>query len=136
MLKVPDDLKYTKTHEWILVKEGIGKVGITDYAQDAMGDIVDVKLPPVGDRFEQGQAIAEVESVKAAADVLAPVTGEVTETNSALVREDGKEGDPQLVNTHPYGEGWLFKLKLAAPDQLATLLDPARYLELITKETQ
>jgi glycine cleavage system H protein len=130
VLKVPDDLKYTKTHEWILVKEGIGKVGFTDYAQDAMGDIVHVELPPVGVRFEQGQAIAEVESVKAAADVLAPVTGEVTETHSAVAN------DPHLVNTDPYGEGWLFKLKLAAPDELATLLDPVMYRELIKKETE
>lgn len=118
---VPDDLKYAETHEWIRPNGEIGTVGITDHAQTELTDIVYVELPHVGARFEQKQAIAVVESVKAASDIYAPVTGEVTETNHAL------ESNPALVNTDPYGEGWLFKLKLATPDELATLKDPAAY---------
>jgi glycine cleavage system H protein len=118
---VPDDLKYAETHEWIRLNGEIGTVGITDHAQTELTDIVYVELPHVGVRFEQKQAIAVVESVKAASDIYAPVTGEVTETNPAL------ENNPALVNTDPYGEGWLFKLKLAAPNELAALKDPAAY---------
>jgi len=118
---VPDDLKYSETHEWIRLDGEIGTVGITDHAQTELTDVVYVELPHVGAKFEQKQAIAVVESVKAASDIYAPVTGEVTDTNTAL------ENNPALVNTDPYGQGWLFKLKLAALDELAVLKDPAAY---------
>jgi glycine cleavage system H protein len=118
---VPDDLKYSETHEWIRLDGETGTVGITDHAQTELTDVVYVELPHVGARVEHKQAIAVVESVKAASDIYAPVTGEVTETNSAL------ENNPALVNTDPYGQGWLFRLKLAAPDELAALKDSAAY---------
>lgn len=118
---VPDDLKYAETHEWIRLNGDVGTVGITDHAQTELTDIVYVELPHVGARFEQKQAIAVVESVKAASDIYAPVSGEVTETNPAL------ENNPALVNTDPYGEGWLFKLKLTAPNELSVLKDPPAY---------
>jgi glycine cleavage system H protein len=118
---VPDDLKYAETHEWIRLNGDVGTVGITDHAQTELTDIVYVELPHVGARFGQKQAIAVVESVKAASDIYAPVSGEVTETNPAL------ENNPALVNTDPYGEGWLFKLKLAAPNELSVLKDPPAY---------
>ena len=118
---VPDDLKYSETHEWVRLDGEIATVGITDHAQTELTDVVYVELPHVGARFEQKQAIAVVESVKAASDIYAPVSGEVIEINPAL------ENSPALVNTDPYGQGWLFKLKLAAPNDLAALKDPAAY---------
>lgn len=112
---------FTRDHEWIRVSDGNAVVGITDYAQQALGDIVFVELPALGASFDQGQEAAVVESVKAASDVYAPVTGEVVEVNQAIV------GEPGLVNGAPEDSGWFFKLRLANEDELATLLDRAAY---------
>jgi glycine cleavage system H protein len=105
--KTPADLQYTRTHEWIRIEGDEGIVGITDYAQDALGDVVYVELPEVGARFEAGAAFGAVESVKAASDLYMPVAGEVIAVNDALVSQ------PEILNRDPYGEGWLIKIKVA-----------------------
>ena len=112
---------YTDEHEWIEVEGDVATVGITDYAQGQLGDIVFVELPEVGAMIEQGKDAAVVESVKAASDVYAPITGEVTETNGAL------EEDPALVNSSPEDAGWFFKMTVAAPAELDKLMDEDGY---------
>lgn len=114
-------LYFTSEHEWISVEGGAATVGITDYAQAQLGDIVFVEVPPAGTTVTKGKEAAVVESVKAASDVYAPVSGEVTEANAAL------EGDPALVNTAPESDGWFFKLTLSDPGELAGLMDEAAY---------
>lgn len=117
----PDDLKYTSEHEWISAADPNFRVGITDFAQDALGDIVYVSLPEVGARLEAGAAIGELESTKSVSDVYAPVSGVVTAINEAL------EDSPELVNSDPYGEGWLFEVQLDDPSEVDGLLDAAGY---------
>lgn len=112
---------FTEDHEWIRVEGGIATVGITDYAQEQLGDLVFVELPEVGKALKKGDAAVVVESVKAASDVYAPADGEITEANSAL------SGDPSLVNSAATGDGWLWKMKLADESQLSGLLDEAGY---------
>ena len=117
-------LKYTEDHEWLKIEgtsELIATVGITVHAQDALGDVVFVELPPVGTKFAQKETAGVVESVKAAADVYMPVSGEVTEINGAL-----KE-DPSLANSDPLGAGWFFKVRLSDPSQLDALMDETSY---------
>ncbi|MFS0738508.1 glycine cleavage system protein GcvH [Sphingomonas sp. 1P06PA] len=114
-------LYFTKDHEWIAVEGDSATVGITDYAQSQLGDIVFVEIPPAGTPVEKGKEAAVVESVKAASDVYAPVSGTVTEANAAL------EEEPALVNTAPESEGWFFKLTLGDPSQLDGLMDEAGY---------
>jgi glycine cleavage system H protein len=119
---VPEKLKYTASHEWILDNgDGTVSVGITSMATEQLGELVYVELPKPGSRFKQGDACAVVESTKAASDVYAPLSGEVVAANSALADA------PASVNSAPYAEGWLFKLKLAQPAELAGLLDAAAY---------
>ena len=121
-MNVPDDLRFAPTHEWLRASDGC--VGISDHAQAELTDIVYVDLPKVGAKLAAGQTAAVVESVKAASDIYSPVSGEVVEVNAALA------GNPALVNTDPYGEGWLFKLKdVEAAD---ALLDPATYRKQIS----
>ena len=114
-------IRYTQDHEWIRVEGGTATVGITDYAQQQLGDVVFVELPEVGRKLETGEAFGTVESVKAASEVFAPVDGEVTETNQALVDE------PELVNQDPTGEGWFIKVKLTSPSDVEGLMDQAAY---------
>ena len=121
-MNVPDDLKFASTHEWL--RGGDGTVGISDHAQAELTDIVYVDLPKVGTRFTPGQTAAVVESVKAASDIYSPVGGEVTEVNPALA------GNPALVNTDPYGEGWLFRLKEVTDAE--ALMDAEAYRKQIT----
>ena len=118
---VPDDLRYAETHEWIRPEGGIAAIGITDHAQAELTDIVYVELPQVGTALEAKQAAAVVESVKAASDIYSPVSGEVVEVNPEL------ESNPALVNTDPYGSGWLFKVKLSDPEEVASLKTAAEY---------
>ena len=113
--------KYTEDHEWIRVEGGIATVGITPHAQDALGDVVFVDLPEVGARFDQKAIAGVVESVKAAADIYMPVSGEVTEVNEAL------RADPSLANSDPLAAGWFFKVKLSVPAQVDALLDETAY---------
>jgi len=114
-------LYFTKDHEWISVEGGSATVGITDYAQAQLGDVVFIEVPPAGTQVSKGKEAAVVESVKAASDVYAPVSGEVTEGNAAL------EADPALVNSSPEGDGWFFKLTLSDPGELDGLMDAAAY---------
>jgi len=126
-MEVPDDLKYSESHEWIRSDAGIGTVGITDYAQDSLGDIVFLELPQAGASFQQGETIGVVESVKTVSDILAPVGGEITEVNSAL------QTSPELVNKDPYGSGWLFRIRLVNSDEIASLLSSSDYRARIEK---
>lgn len=122
-MNYPTDLKYAKSHEWVRLEGNVAVVGITDFAQDALGDVVFVELPQVGETAEAGAAVAVVESVKTASDIYAPVAGEIIEVNGAL-------GDkPELLNQSPYGEGWLFKMKVNSTD-LTGLLSAADYQAL------
>jgi glycine cleavage system H protein len=117
-------VKYTKDHEYIRIEGGIGVVGITPYAQEQLGDIVFVELPTVGKSLRQGDEAAVVESVKAASEIYAPVSGKVVEVNGTL------SGSPGLINEAPESDGWIYKLEIADPSQLDGLLDDAAYAEL------
>jgi glycine cleavage system H protein len=125
----PEDFKYTREHEWVKVEGDVGVVGITFYAQQALGDIVYVDLPKVGTRVEQGKPLASVESVKAVSDIYAPVSGEVIEVNEALVEK------PELLNRDPHGAAWLAKIRLNSPEELNNLLDAAQYQALVAEES-
>lgn len=129
MSEIPGDLKFMKSHEWARV-EGDGRVtvGISDHAQELLGDLVYVELPAVGDRVEAGNACAVVESVKAASDVYSPVTGRVVEVNAALADK------PETINEDAYGDGWIFVVEMEDPEQLNDLLSPDDYAGLIEEE--
>jgi len=121
----PDDLKYTAEHEWVRVQGDSVVVGITHYAQEQLGDIVYVSLPEPGDTITPGASIGELESTKSVSDLFAPVSGVVTERNDQL------DQTPELVNSDPYGEGWLFKVRIDDPAAVAGLLDAASYQDSI-----
>lgn len=124
MSNIPDDLKYTKSHEWVRDNgDGTVTVGITDHAQELLGDIVFVELPELDTEYGADDATGVLESVKAASDMFAPLTGEVTAVNEAL------DDAPEVVNTDPYGEGWIFIMKLDSMDDLGELLTPEAYAE-------
>ena len=125
MSNVPDDLYYTESHEWVRVEGDRARVGITDHAQAELTDVVYVELPKVGTQVEARGNAAVVESVKAASDIYAPIKGEVVEANEAL------STNPALVNTDPFGEGWIFVLKMASPDDVKQLNDAATYRQMI-----
>lgn len=124
---VPGDLRYTKEHEWIRVEGDEAVVGITQYAADQLGDIVFVDLPDAGRALEQAATFGVVESVKAVSDLFAPVSGEVTAAN------DGLGSAPEIVNTDPYGKGWMVRIRLADATQVDALLDAATYEQLIAE---
>ncbi|HXH61058.1 MAG TPA: glycine cleavage system protein GcvH [Fimbriimonadaceae bacterium] len=120
-MPVPTDLKYTKSHEWVRVEGDTATVGITDHAQSELGDIVFVDLPEAGRALGEGDTFGTVESVKTVSDIYAPVAGEVVETNGALGAQS------ELVNTDPYGQGWMVKIKISDPSQVDGLLTPDAY---------
>ncbi len=122
---VPTDLRYTKDHEWVRVEGDAATVGITEYATSQLGDIVFVELPAAGRSLAQGATFGVVESVKAVSDLFAPISGVVTEGNEALA------GEPELVNSDPYGAGWMVRLRVADVAELDELLDPTAYDALI-----
>jgi glycine cleavage system H protein len=124
-MNVPDQLRYSSDHEWLSRDGSRVRVGITDYAQDALGDVVFVQLPNIGDTFSSGDTMGEVESTKSVSDVYAPISGTVVTVNDALVES------PQLLNEDPYGEGWICELELSDASQYESLLDPAAYSALI-----
>ena len=126
-MQAPDDLKYTESHEWIRSEGEIATVGITDFAQDSLGDIVFLELPEPGTVFQQGETVGVVESVKTGSDILAPVSGEIREVNSSLGTH------PESVNKDPYGEGWLFKISLANTDETTSLLSSSDYKAKVEK---
>ena len=128
MSTVPDDLRYTSDHEWARIEDGRVRIGITDYAQDALGDVVFVQLPEPGSRVEAGASFSEVESTKSVSDIYAPVAGVVVEVNTDLADA------PQRLNEDPYGEGWICVIEPADPSAVGALLDAAAYTELIADE--
>jgi glycine cleavage system H protein len=129
MSNIPTNLKYTKTHEWVLVNsDGTATVGITDYAQDLLGDIVFIQPPEAGASVKAAQDCAVVESVKAASDIYAPVSGQVTAGNDAL------SSAPEIVNKDPYGAGWIFKMSIANKSELDQLLSPQQYADHVAAE--
>jgi glycine cleavage system H protein len=121
MANIPSDLKYAKSHEWLRVAENIATLGITDHAQHELTDVVFVELPEVGRKVKAGEACAVVESVKTASDIYAPVSGEISEINKAVVE------DPALVNSEPYEGGWFCKINLSNPGELSAMLSPEQY---------
>ena len=125
-MNIPEDLQYTKSHEWVRIEGETATIGITDHAQDELGDIVFVELPEEGDTFDAGESFGTVESVKAVSDLYAPVGGEVVEVNSAL------EDAPESINEDPYGEGWIVKLRTT--DE-ADLLSPEEYEKVVEEES-
>lgn len=124
-MNIPSELKYTKDHEWVRVDGDIATIGITEFAQSELGDIVYVEIETVGESVDQEAVFGTVEAVKTVSDLFMPVTGEVLELNDAL------EGNPELVNADPYGEGWMVKVKITDASQLSDLLDAAAYGALI-----
>lgn len=124
----PDDLKYTKEHEWLAVQGGVGTVGITHYAQSELGDIVYVELPAVGTPLVAGEEFGTVESVKAVSEIFAPASGEVLEVNAALA------SSPETINKDPYGEGWLLKIRLADSKDADGLMSVAEYRKYVEDE--
>jgi len=127
MTEIRENLFYTESHEWVLNKNGIARVGITDYAQDHLTDVVYVELPKVGDRFSKGDEIATVESVKSVSEIYAPVSGEVVAINEKL------DGEPELVNTSPYDDGWLVEIKMDNESELEKLFSPPEYEEKLAE---
>ncbi|MBR5777143.1 MAG: glycine cleavage system protein GcvH [Bacteroidales bacterium] len=126
-MNIPENLKYSSDHEWIRVEGEVAYVGITDFAQHELGDIVFVDITCEGETLEKGEVFGSIEAVKTVSDVLLPVGGEVLEVNAAV----GDDGEASLVNNDPYGEGWLVKIKITDPAELDELLDAAAYHELI-----
>ena len=125
MANVPANLKYSNDHEWLRVEGDVAVIGITDYAQSQLGDIVFVDVPTVGETIEANEVFGSIEAVKTVSDAFSPVSGEVIEFNEAV------EGDSSLVNKDPYGEGWLIKIKMSNPAEVDALLDAAAYEALI-----
>ena len=127
-MEFPEELKYTEDHEWVMVEGDLAVIGISDFAQDALGDVVFVELPEVGTEVLTGKAFGVVESVKAVSDVYAPVSGTVEEINEEL------PDAPEVINTSPYGDGWMIKIRMSAPEELDGLMDAAAYQAHIAEE--
>ncbi len=126
-MEFPKDLRYTKEHEWVRVSGDSAEIGITDYAQGELGDIVFVELPAVGKTIKRNESMGTIEAVKAVSDLFAPLTGEVTAVNTEL------EKNSELVNSDPYGKGWMVRIRVGKKDEAAELLDDAGYRALIGK---
>ncbi len=124
-MEIPEELLYTEEHEWVYVDGDVAIVGITDYAQGELGDVIFVELPEVGDHVQQLEPFGSIEAVKTVSDVFAPVTGEIVEVNSEL------DSNPQLINQDPYGEGWIVKIKMTDPKELESLLSAEEYQNMI-----
>ena len=129
MANTPEDNRYAKSHEYVHVEGETGTVGITDYAQKELGDVVFVELPQVGSQLEMGDELGSIESVKAVSELFSPVSGEVVEVNEALAEK------PELVNTDPYGDGWMIKVRLSEPDEVDELMTAEDYEEYVEKES-
>ena len=129
-MEFPENLRYTDEHEWLSQNDGQVTVGITDYAQEKLGDVVFVEMPAIGTRFKKGDPIGVVESVKAASDVYTPIDGVVVETNEALVEH------PEYINLSPYDDGWMVKMKVDDLSGIAHLMDSNEYAEFVKKESE
>jgi glycine cleavage system H protein len=124
----PEDSKYAKSHEYVHVEAGVGTIGITDYAQKELGDVVFVELPQVGTVLEAGDELGSIESVKAVSELFAPVSGEVVEINETLAEK------PELINTDPYGDGWMIRVRLSDPTEMDELMNAEEYEEYVETE--
>ena len=130
MSNIPDGLHYSKDHEWLRVEGETGTVGITDHAQNSLGDVVYVELPKVGDSFGGHESFGSVESVKAVSELFLPVGGEVVEVNESL------QDEPEKVNTDPYGEGWMVRIRVSDPSQVDGLLSPKEYEDFVQSDAE
>ncbi len=128
MSNVPAELKFLSSHEWVLVEDGIATIGVSDHAQELLGDLVFVELPELESSVSAGDSVAVIESVKAASDTYAPVSGEIVEVNDEL------EDSPERINDDPYGDGWMYKIKMEDPDEVGDLLDAEAYTESIEED--
>ena len=128
MSNVPSELKFLSSHEWVLIEDDLATVGVSDHAQELLGDLVFVELPEVGSAIAAGDSVAVIESVKAASDTYAPVSGEIVEVNSEL------EDSPERINDDPYGDGWMYRVKMEDPDEIGDLLDAEAYTDAIADE--
>ncbi|MBD0371288.1 MAG: glycine cleavage system protein GcvH [Pyrinomonadaceae bacterium] len=130
MANVPEDLHYSKDHEWLRVEGDVAVIGITDYAQNSLGDVVYVELPKPGEKFEAHESFGSVESVKAVSEIFTPVSGEVVEVNESLSDE------PEKVNEDPYGAGWMIRMRMNNPGEVDSLLSSVEYEEFTSAETE
>ncbi len=130
MANIPEDLHYSKDHEWVRVEGNVAVVGITDYAQDSLGDVVYVELPKVGEQFAANESFGSVESVKAVSEVFSPVSGEIAAINESL------NDEPEKVNQDPYNEGWMIRVKMSSPGEVDSLLTAAEYEDFTKGETE
>lgn len=130
MANVPEDLHYSKDHEWVRVDGNVAIVGITDYAQNSLGDVVYVELPKPSDEFAQNEAFGSVESVKAVSEVFSPVSGTIAQVNESL------NDEPEKVNADPYGEGWMIRIRMSSPGEVDSLLTAAEYEDFTKAETE
>jgi glycine cleavage system H protein len=130
MANIPDDLHYSKDHEWVRAEGNVAVVGITDYAQDSLGDVVYCELPKVGDEFAANESFGSVESVKAVSEVFSPVSGEIVGINETL------SDTPEKVNQEPYGEGWMIRVQMSNPGEIDSLLTAAEYEDFTKAETE
>ena len=128
MSEVPSELKFLSSHEWVMVEDGVATIGVSDHAQELLGDLVYVELPDAGTTVAAGDSVGVIESVKAASDTYAPISGEVIEINEDL------EDAPERINLDPYGDGWMYKLAIEDPEELENLLDAAAYSESIVDD--
>ena len=128
MSEVPSELKFLSSHEWVLVEDGVATIGVSDHAQELLGDLVYVELPEAGTTVAAGDSVGVIESVKAASDTYAPISGEVVEINEDL------EDAPERINVDPYGDGWMYKLAIEDPEELENLLDADAYSESIVDD--
>ncbi len=130
MSNVPSELKFLSTHEWVEVDGDVAKIGVSDHAQELLGDLVFVELPEVGSSVSAGDSVAVIESVKAASDTYAPVSGEIIEVNEEL------EDSPERINDDPYGDGWMYKIKMEDPDEVGDLLGADAYTDSIVEDEE
>lgn len=130
MANVPEDLHYSKDHEWVRVEGGVAVIGITDYAQNSLGDVVYVELPKAGESFAANESFGSVESVKAVSEIFTPVSGEIGEVNDSL------NDEPEKVNKDPYNDGWMIKVKMSAPGEVDSLLTAAEYEDFTKSEEE
>jgi len=128
MSEVPVELKFLSSHEWVLVEDNVATVGVSDHAQELLGDLVYVELPEQGSSIAAGDSVGVIESVKAASDIYAPISGEVIEVNDVL------DGAPEKINNDPYGDGWIYKVAMEDPEEVESLLDADAYTEVIADE--
>ena len=128
MSEVPGELKFLSSHEWVLVEDNVATIGVSDHAQELLGDLVYVELPEQGSSIAAGDSVGVIESVKAASDIYAPISGEVIEVNDVL------DGAPEKINNDPYGDGWMYKVAMEDPEEAESLLDAEAYTDVIAEE--